>query len=577
MTIELTTPAARRNTPTAVNFAGSLDQAKNSPPTTGLGQKPNQTLPLPANGNNPQIEEIAQAPPTQKAASVQGNSAVGQALWGVLPDALVYSNGKLDNPATRNFVLVNPLTGGITHFINHKTNKGVAFGLPVTRVESVQYSFGSQVTRREDGVGWAQANARKDLVVFVNMRGGDTNFASSQNGVSMNAGFFGSRSRLNGVAQALSRSNNSGVRAFGAVMRETLRLATASGQQVGVAWRGTITYDNKSKQAVLNISGHKIPLADFKAALNSPPPLNYSDKPTAMQNNFDGYLAGANPFETALQTRAPSGKFLNHSDPVSDIAGRIHQIQQRLFPGKPLDVRSNFDASVILTRAIAARDASAINPDLARALPPGDRAELPSAPAGGRAFNSQDRAYLNETLALMHQYGIAGLYGPNIATEAKTQAQSLELTSTPKNQRFVQDVFEGDFRPISGGDIARDVLLGLNRWTAGAALLLEQTPLSDGTVFKKNNSMFKGLQRRIDANDGGVLQALNVPSGGRRGKDYENFEQTAMSALYEVLLSKVEKSNQKISAETLYQAFVSMPQAERNNVGALLNAKLNPP
>ena len=129
MTIELTTPAARWNTPTAVNFAGSLDQAKNSPPTTGLGQKPNQTLPLPANGNNPQIEEIAQAQPTQKAASVQGNSAVGQALWGVLPDALVYSNGALNNPATRNFVLFNPLTGGITHFINHKNKVVVeAFG-----------------------------------------------------------------------------------------------------------------------------------------------------------------------------------------------------------------------------------------------------------------------------------------------------------------------------------------------------------------------------------------------------------------------------------------------------------------
>ena len=424
-------------------------------------------------------------------------------------------------------------------------------------------------------------NPGSNLSGNQHIRGGDTNFASSQNGASVNAGFFGSPSRLNGVAQAFSRSGDSRVRAFGSAMQNALRAATASGQQVGLAWRGTITYDNQSKEAVLNLSGLKIPLADFKAALNGTAPLNYGDKPTAMQNNFDGYLAGANPFETALQTRDASGKFLNHGDAVSDIAGRIHQIQQRLFPGTPLNVRSNGDASAILTRAIAARDASAISPDFARALSPEDRATLPSAPAGGRAFSSQDRAYLNKTLALMNQYGIAGLYGSKIANEAATQAQLLGHTSTPKDRQFVRDVFEGDFRPIStsgAGDVARDVFLGLNRWTAAASVLLDAQPLANDVVMlQKFRSTISGLQRRIDANDGGVLRALNVPSGGRRGQDYMQLEQKALWSLHEVLATKVHTSNQQYSAETLYQAFVSMPQTERNQLGALLNATLNRP
>lgn len=188
---------------------------------------------------------------------------------------------------------------------------------------------------------------------------------------------------------------------------------------------------------------------------------------------------------------------------------------------------------------------------------------------------------MNETLALTNQYGIAGLYGSKIATEAATQARSLGLTSTPKDRQFVRDVFEGDFRPMSGsgaGDIARDVFLGLNRWTAAASALFDAQPVADDALMlQKARSTITGLQRRIDANDGGVLRALNVSCGGRRGQDYVQFEQKALWSLHQVLATKVRTSNQQYSAESLYRAFVSMPQAERSQLGALLNANLNRP
>ncbi len=507
----------------------------------------------------------------------------------VAPDAIVYSNNWLTKDHTRHFVLVNPLAGTASHFISHKDSlKKEMWGVQFNRVQTIHYTLEGTGTRREDGYGFSKSNAAKDLTFFVNVRGGDTNLVNNVNGLSGNVGFFGSPARVRDVADAMSRSGTGRMRAIGEGIDKTLRAAAASGQQVGLAWRGTLSYDTKSKQAFLDISGLKIPLKDFQKSFDIPVSYNYGDASTARNNNIDSYLQGANPFELARYTRRPNGTFINHGDSVSNIAARIHHVQEQLYPDTLRNIRSNRDVQSVLLGAIDARDASLMTPDrrrwmneLGRWIAPGGPALAPVAPAGSRTFKAQDRAYLNQTLATLHQYGIAGLYGPKVQQEAALQARNLGVSGTPGDRQFVRDVFEGGFRPIgsyNAGDLARDVFLGLNRYTAIVAAVFDPQPTAnDSLILQQRNSAISGLQSRLNATHGGVLRALSLPSGGRQGAAYARHEQQAMQALHQVLETKVRQANRTYSAQALYDAFLAMPQAERSQLRALINASLNLP
>jgi len=507
----------------------------------------------------------------------------------VAPDAIVYSNNWLNKDHTRHFVLVNPLAGTASQFISHKDSlKKEIWGGQFNRVETIHYSLKGTGTRREDGYGFSKSNAAKDLTFFVNIRGGDTNLVNNVNGLSGNVGFFGSPARLRGVADAMSRSGNGRMRGIGEGIDQTLRAAAASGQQVGLAWRGTLTYDTQSKQAVLDISGLKVPLKDFQKSFEIPASYNYGDANTARNNNIDSYLQGENPFELARYTRRPTGTFINHGDSVSSIAARIHHVQERLYPDTSRNIRTNSDVQSVLVGAIEARDASLMTPDrrrwmndLGTWIDPGGPALAPVAPAGSQTFKAQDRAYLNQTLATLHQYGIAGLYGPKVQREAALQARNLGVSGAPKDKDFVRDVFQGRFRPIESydaGDLARDVFLGLNRYTAIVTAVFEPRPTAnDSLILQQRNSAISGLQSRLNATHGGVLRALGLPSGGRQGADYARHEHQVMQALHQVLETKVRKDNGTSSAQALYEAFLAMPQAERSQLRALINASLNLP
>jgi hypothetical protein len=520
-------------------------------------------------------QPLGEVAATSKAGKPQAeDSPLAKLVSVALPDAVVYTNSLLNKANTRNFFLANPLTGSYTHFIGHKNAPSVEFmGQTWKRVEAVHYDATGKGTRREDGLGFSIQNQAKTGTFFMNARVGDTNAIDPRNGVSVNAGFFGKPEALRGMAEQMQRSGNVRVREVGVALGKLMDAAAATGTELGLAWRGQLVYNNKTQKAQLVVSGVTFDLADLKQAMATVKPVNQGSKDVARANNIEAYLKGANPYDLAMQTRAPGGAYVNHGDPVSDVAGRIQKLNEWVNPGAG-PVRTNAQAGKVLEEALAR--AVTLTPEQIRQLTPEDRAQLPPNP-----LSIEQSREVFATLALIQRNGLAGLYGSAKVSEAAAAVGGKSPTPLP-NAQFVRDVFEGDFRrdPAAGydaGDFLRDLTLGLSRAGQVLAGLDAGGTANEEQIMQRNRAATAGLGERLNAQEGGVLKALRIDTQGLADSQRASMSNDALQALAYALRGLAYEAKREPTGQGLYDTFRKLSEADRNAIGARINAALRRP
>lgn len=487
------------------------------------------------------------------------------------PDAIVYTLGAANLAGQRHFALANPLTGNATHFISHRNDVVRIGGLAFNRVEAVHYGLG-QATRREDGRGWSQRIG--DVTLFANIRGGDTNLRTDI-GASGNVGLFGPPSALSGLAEGMARSRNPQLHAMGAALGRGLQVAGAAGSEFGVAWRGSLAVDSKSGELTVNLSGQKIPLADFVAAMKTLPSLNRGSPAVARVNNVEDYLRGANPYALADYTRTPQGQLRNHGDPVSAIAGGVVELGRSLMPGSD-PVRTNAQARTVLEMAIA-RDIPPRTPEQRR-LWYGTTFDAPPL-ENVYPLSVEQRQLLHATLRQLDRYGL-DFGSPLVRSAARATADDpAARAAAPLDRQFVRDVFEGDFRTAAmkgGNHPLFDLAVGLNRYAGVFSSILDAgTVARDDVMIQQMRARAEGLEARLDAFHGGVLKALSIDARGLGANDRAGLANGAIDMLASALESRLAaRGVSQPTSQALHDAFQSLSAAERAAIGARINAAL---
>lgn len=499
----------------------------------------------------------------------------------VMPDALVYTNRAMRSGAnSKNFALLNPMSGNFTHYINHPANRGSLFGLPATRVEAIIYNTNGTGTRREDGMGYTQkfGAGSTQSTFFINGRVGDTNLNNAANGGSVNVGFFGPPSVIQAWTDTLPSSGKGGQ--LKKVLQAFLQTASATGSEVGVAWRAWLQMNSKTGKLDLTLSGVTIPLADFTDGLEKAQKtvaLNYGDKPVARINNEEAYAAGANPFQRADDTRAKDGRYINHTDPVASIAGDILELQEKIQGTSVPKLRNNSQAKSIIESAIGL--AKQLTPEEARKYKQYEG--IQDVTVNPRALTAAERTKLHNLLVRMDR---AGVYfdSPTI----KEAAQAAGKTAGPaKNadkaeQTFTRHVFQGKFRSeaehqYNVGDGVRDILLGLNRVTAIVTSLFEASRTANGELPKNAiAARVAGFEARMMLK-GGTLSALGLrePAGTTR----KMYEAHATRILIGELEQRLGKQRKEATSEALYQAFNQLTGTEKRAIAKRIEAQLRKP
>ena len=493
-----------------------------------------------------------------------------------MPDMLVYTNSALRSRGnSKNFILLNPLTGNYTQYINHPENRvGSIGGLPLTRVEAILYNTNGTGTRREDGMGFSKSfgTGPTTSTFFFNVRGGDSNLLNNAaNGISANIGFFGPPSVIRAWTDSLPSSGKGGN--LKKVIQAALQAATSTGSQIGLAWRGTVLLNSKTGKLDLTLSGVTIPLADFTAGLQKAErlvALNHGNKLVARMNNEEAYTGGANPFQRADDTRTSAGRYLNHGDPVASIAGDILQLQDRLQGRSSPNLRNNSQARTVLELALSLLNS--ITP--AEAKKYGQDAQDPA--VNPRAFTAEERTKLN---GLLVQLNRAGVYFDSPVIKEAAQAAGAHAGpaagADASEQNFTRNVFQGKFRSeavhqYNVGDGARDLLLGINRITAIVTSVFEATPVGTNSELPKDAiaARVKGFESRMGLK-GGTLSALGLrePAGTTRTV----YESRASLLLIRILEKKLSKHS---GSEALYQKFNQLSASEVRAIARSIKAQL---
>jgi len=474
--------------------------------------------------------------------------------WGLaLPDAIAYNLSAANQAHRRDFVLVNPTTGSLTHFVSHKLDV-VQFGsLRLNRVETVHYSFAGKPVVREDGLTWSNKLAG-GATLFLNFRGGDSNLRSPNTALSGSIGFFGPPSALGPMVKALKAA---GASAAAAGLDRILRAAGTGGSEFGLAWRASVELDQRSGEVMVNLSGHRIPLHRFIDSLGSPGARNEGLPKVASLINRDAYLAGANPYALADGTRGADGRYRNHGDPVSAIAGGILKLAEQVQPGAA-PVRTNAAARQVLERALL-REAAWIDPGRSRPL-----GMLP-APA---RLSPESRQTLSGVLKLLERYDM-DFGSPTI----RRAAQSGPFWGArPTDMQFVRAVFQGNFRvdSLSPANPVIDALVfGFNRHLGLAATVLSpRTVAPDDVMLMQSRVRLETLKARLDAFHGGVLGALDVSTRGLPEAQRGRMESNALSLLDAALTRRILRQGGTPDMQALYGAFLGLRQDERAMLGA---------
>ena len=476
--------------------------------------------------------------------------------WGlVLPDAVAYTLGAANQAHRRDFALANPTTGSLTHFISHKLDAVQFGGLRLNRVETVHYSFAGEPVVREDGLTWSKKLAG-GATVFLNFRGGDSNLRSPNTTLPGNIGFFGPPSALGPVVKALRAV---GASPAAAALDRTLRAAGTAGSEFGLAWRASVELDRRSGEVMVNLSGHRIPLHRFIDSLESLGAHNEGLPQVARNINREAYLAGENPYALADGTRGADGRYRNHGDPVSAIAGGILKLAAEIQPGAA-PVRTNADARRVLEQALS-READWIDPDRSRRL------GMLQAPA---TLSPASRQALSGVLKLLERYDMD--FGSRTIGRAAESGPA--SGPRPADMQFVRAVFQGNFRVASltpANPLIDALVFGFNRHLGIAATVLSPRPLArDDVMLMQSRVRVDGLKARLDALHGGALEALGVPAQDLPPAQRARMESNALHLLDAVLTQRIVRQGGTLGLQSLYSAFVGLRQDERALLGAQL-------
>jgi hypothetical protein len=507
---------------------------------------------------------------------------LGRAASVAAPDALIYTNAPLLAPANaKSFALINPLTRSLTQFISHPQDKVTVGGVQLNRVEAVHYDLKGGGTRREDGFGFnvTRGAGVSKVTFFVNARGGDSNLISSKNGISANVGLFGSPAALRQLVDKLPAGGRTG--ALRSVLEKIIGAGSIGGSQIGAAWRSTLQLNSKTGVLELDVSGLKIPMGDFLQSMKEAAdvvPLNHGDKPVARTNNEDAYLIGANPFQRAADTRQSDGKAVNHGDPVAAISGDILKLAQSLTPNDA-PIRTNDQAKRFLEYAIERR--TWISPQLAKDFAGADGAtNATGVKVDPHPMSAADKTQLSGVLLQLGRYGI------DFGSRKIAQASAEALVGAPggrpatgDTRKFVREVFQGTYRreaaqSYSGTDLARDVIVGANRFAGPLAdlLLSPEATARDEDQIAMGRNLAKGLGQRM-ALEGGAVRAfgLSLPAA----KSAPETEAKALSILEGLLGARLSKKAMKNSAEAQYGEFKSLGPDARRAMGRQIQAGLD--
>ncbi|MCX7231319.1 MAG: hypothetical protein NTW15_20345 [Burkholderiales bacterium] len=501
-----------------------------------------------------------------------------------LPDSIIYTNKVLLAPKNvKSFALVNPLAGTLTHYISHPENKVSVRGVPLYRVEAIHYTATGTGTAREDGLGYGKkvGAGRNQVSLFINGRLGDTNLLNNPNSrIAVNLGFFGPPGALRTLVDRLPSSGRAaGVKG---ALEAGLATASAGGTQLGFAWRGTLQRNRDTGVVELNVSGWKIPLAELQAGSKADSIINDGDKPIARVNNEGAYIQGANPFQRADDTRAPKTRaddtrapktraddprapngslYRNHGDPVAAITGGMLALQDQLQGVRTPNIRTNVEARHLLEDAISRSTAR-----------PGSK----NAQVGLLPMSAQDRATVQRLLVQLHRHDLN--FGSKRIQAAAAAAAVGAPQADAQTRAFVRDVFQGTFRHESikrygPADLARDVLLGVNRWTAAATVVFDADPLArDDITLKQQLNGTDGLAKRLQR-DGGAIRALGLRVPAKLGA--AKVEQIAADGLYDELSKRMRTSGQAITGQSLYEQFKTLPQPQRLAIGRAIQGQLD--
>ena len=512
-------------------------------------------------------------------ATLRADSAVDTAskIFSVaMPDSIVYTNTALRSKVNSQNFSLNPLTGNYTHFIKHPESRGSIGGLPLTHVEAIRYNTNGTGTRREDGMGFAKkfGTGSTTSTFYFNVRGGDSNLLQNAvNGISANIGFFGPPSVIQAWTDSLPSSGKGGM--LKKVIQTALQAASATGSQIGLAWRGTVQLNSKTGKLDLTLSGIKIPLADFTAGLQKAEKLvalNHGNKLVARMNNEEAYTAGANPFQRADATRTPAGKYLNHGDPVASIAGDILQLQDRLQGKSAPNLRANSEARTVLESALS------LLPSITPAEAKKYRQDGQDVAINPKAFTAAERSRLNGLLVRLNRAGVF-FNSPVIkeAAQAASEQAGQPAGADAASQTFTRNVFQGKFRSeavhqYNAGDAARDLLLGLNRVTAIVTAVFDATPTANGELPRDAMAArVKGFEARMTIK-GGTLSALGLtePAGTTRTV----YESRASRLLIAVLEKRLSAQGKGSSSDALYQEFSRLSGSEVRAIAAGIKTHL---
>ena len=256
-----------------------------------------------------------------------------QVLKGVAPTAVVLGSKDLHGQLTFDF-----LTGSFTRFHDIQTGANAAAlagkpalseyirlletkspGLSVSLIEATSYRVlggDGDPARRDYGIGVAKHFDQPGVTLSVNVRGGDFNLRSLKDGVSATI-------TLEGHAKLLDKIAGQRTGKAALALKAASRAGETIGGTGGFAWQAKAYYDEQKNEIMLDLGGVEIALPrfidKFGQEVQELAPINRGHAEVARTNNYQAYVNGENPYTRAVQTRE-DGQFLNHGDPVADVA-----------------------------------------------------------------------------------------------------------------------------------------------------------------------------------------------------------------------------------------------------------------
>jgi len=418
-------------------------------------------------------------------------------------------------------------------------------------------------------VGWA-----------FNVRASDLTLGSHLDGVSANFTLTGEKvlaklltDVIGGGKGKVGRSSE----VLGRMLQAGIDTADFTG---GLAWQGKLSHDERTGELLVRFGEFEVPVTELLSAADKlMEPRNHGVREIAKANNVEAYFRGENPFDRAVQTR-DHGTFVNHGDPVADIAARLIRIGQITGIDLPHSdyVRSNADAQRALEKGLEMFERWPVSKEA--------REHLAEAPYGTGLdtevprFTPEEHERFRTTMALLYHYGVHGLYGEEVKYAATEMwVATPDLPEPQLDPGFVQDVFEGRFRDIEADTPWHENLLSLLNLVPGVGDMIEAWEL--GSTFGRILAMIEyGLpvdQDELRAHNEGANQVLKAHvehrhEGGLEGAlGVEGLTEAqagvALWVLSEYITAEHIPEDVELTGRSLSQGFDRMSDAELRGIG----------